>query len=86
MTELDAIAAAARRWSHSPVDHRDVEERLALRLGPEHAVVLVAAPPVVRLFVAAALDDAGEPTRWRSAYVHSTHQVDAVLDRLRGAA
>lgn len=69
----DAIARLRAKWSHDPLDRRDVEERLAVRLDPERETVVVEAPPACRIFVRR-----GEG--WRSAYVHRLADVDAVLD------
>ncbi len=80
MSEVDVQAAIARmraRWTHPPVDRRDVEERLAVRLvdGAARECVVVETPPVCRLFVRA-------PKGWTSAYVHDVADVDAKLDEL----
>lgn len=77
MTDEEAIAAFRAKWAHPPLDPRDVEERLALRLrdaaGPE--VQVLECSPAVRLFVRAG---AG----WVSRYVHHVAEVDDMLDFL----
>jgi hypothetical protein len=77
----DALARFRARWAHPPLDRRDVEERLAVRLLelPDVEVLVVATPPACRLFVRR-----GEG--WRSRYVHRVDEVDRALDALRSAA
>jgi hypothetical protein len=91
MTPLEAIASFRGRWSHAPLDRRDVEERVALRFeggGPE--VRVLEARGACRVFVRAGeleADDLpeGEESkgsalgRWLSRYVHDVRSVDVVL-------
>lgn len=80
MTVEEAIARFRARWAHPPVDPRDVEERVAVRLdycGPETEARVIAFPPAVRVFISRS---PGAP--WRSAYVHDLGDVDAVVDAL----
>lgn len=84
MTFDDACAALRGRWSHPPLDRRDIEERVALRLREEEAQVLVLETPMpttvaVRLFVMS-------PKGWRSRYVHAAADVDQVLGELLALA
>lgn len=87
MTPDEALAVLRARWSQPPLDRRDVEERIALRLrdqeGPEVLVLEMAIPTSAgcarsvapRLFVASA-------SGWRSRYVHTIADVDHALDAL----
>ena len=74
----DALDAFRHRWTHPPVDLRDVEERAAVRLEDEAgAEVRVLAAPLgaARLFIRRA--DA-----WRSRYLHHPDETDRVLTTL----
>jgi hypothetical protein len=89
VTEEEAIARVRARWAHPPLDVRDVEERVALRLVDAHRppeVLVRAAPPACRLFVRQRdASGSGWPPRpgdWRSKYVHALRDVDRVLDDL----
>lgn len=82
-----ARAAVRAHWSLPPLDRRDVEERVAVRLqgheGTEvrvlqHAVATTTAT-ATRLFVAV-------PNGWRSRYVHELADVDRVLAELLPAS
>lgn len=81
MTELEAIAACRARWTHAPLDPRDVEERIALRLVERDVtpqIRVLATPPACRIFVVRSEGRGGS----RSRYVHTIGEVDATLDRL----
>jgi hypothetical protein len=78
VTTDEAIVRCRARWTHPPLDRRDVEERIALRLRdhespPELRVVAIA--PACRIFVESR-------DGWRSRYVHTIGEVDSVLDEL----
>ena len=75
MTVEDAIAWMRARWTHEPLDRRDVEERLAVRLldGPAREVRVLATPPACRIFVR-------RGDGWCSRYVHTVADVDDAFD------
>lgn len=78
MTPERASADMLARWDHEPVDQRDVDERIAIRLvdlETPPVVRTVELAPVVRVFVQ-------HGDRWRSCYVHSAWEVDEALDSL----
>jgi hypothetical protein len=78
MTFDEAIAAFRARWAHAPVDRRDVEERVALRLldrDPPPTVVVLSCLGACRVF-------AFNGKAWRSRYVHELRDVDALVDDL----
>jgi hypothetical protein len=84
-----AIARVRARWAHAPLDPRDVEERVAVRIvdrdiKPEN--VILEDHGACRIFVRrrARAEWPPRPGDWRSCYVHSVSDVDAALDRLEG--
>lgn len=80
MTDDEAVARMRARWSHPPLDRRDVEERIAIRFldGPAPDVVVLGPHPnACRLFVRLRHDGT-----YASRYVHTVADVDATLDRL----
>lgn len=85
MSFEEAVACFRARWSHPPIDRRDVEERVAVHLVDRDVtpqIVVLACPPACRLFVLHAPRTAETPEVWRSRYVHSVYDVDALLVRL----
>ena len=89
MTHEEALARIRARWSHPPLDPRDVEERVALRYRDAAApprVAVVACRPACRLFVLLHDDEDIRRREWTSAYVHRTADVDQVLHMLEARA
>lgn len=85
MTDAEACAVVRARWTHPPLDVRDVEERLALRmvdLEPSPEVLVLPALHACRVFVRSGDVDAKGRRRWCSRYVHAIADVDEVLDAL----
>lgn len=76
MTVEESIRAMRVKWDHEPLDVRDVEERIALRMGVSPDVRVIgsrAECTACRVFVRH-----GET--WRSRFVHTVSEVDAALD------
>lgn len=87
MTFEEALAQFRTRWSHPPVDPRDVLERVAIRYDGGGVLFSVhAMDHVCRFFRADGFDENGKPTAQKSAYVHSTADVDRVIDALERKA
>jgi hypothetical protein len=82
VTEDEAIARIRARWDHAPLDRRDVEERVALRIVDRDVK-----PETVILenFTACLLFVRRGPEDWRKRYVHSIYDVDGALDLLEAA-
>lgn len=86
MTVDEALAAMRARWSHPPLDRRDVEERVAVRLldVPDLEVVVLGPQPhcpACRIFVRRRHDGSHV-----SRFVHSLADVEVVLPALVEAA
>jgi hypothetical protein len=86
MSSDDAIARFRARWAHPTLDPRDVLERVAIRFdGEGERYSVVPTPPAVRLFRLCRPAQDDTPAVFRSAYVHSTREVDAAIDLLEAA-
>lgn len=85
----EALARCRARWTHPPLDRRDVEERVALRYRDAAApplVTVLATPPACRIFRLLQDDEEPRRRRWTSCYVHRLEEVDQVLGLLEERA
>lgn len=74
LAEHAALARMRARWAHPPVDLADIEERVAVRLGPDGPEARVLRTRnAARLFVRG-------PAGWSYRYVHGPDDVDPALD------
>lgn len=80
---LAAIATVRARWTHAPLDPRDVEERVAIRAEEGEPVYrVIATPPACRIFRMTKAATEERRAEWVSRYVHAVGDVDGVLDEL----